>query len=1032
MNPSCHLKKIVIAASCALALATGVSRASIAYGSINNFDTVNDTGSECHGFEIELEDCHSTDITYTYNYNHYGVPKITEDNSLPAHPKCVIRWESKKNPDGSWAAFTAVPVGPIAPTNGHMFTNPAVNFGGEHFGTGYRVQPTAVRYHWLIDNGAGTLVQGGAVQVSTPAFTYYPPVVVGVPAPPQVQAVIAPPPPPAPEPKEFGKAVWVKEIRTTTHNNNEVKLRDLISDDPDDADDKNWRNGEPDEVEAEWQVLQKDYHKAEAPNNKLVAAAEDLPGGDEVVTRRYEFYKYTGPLDDESGEAMAQSVAADGIHGVGLKLINGVEVDLSTVAIVGAFTGSQMAAVDVDAQVGLIDHVGEGTVDTPFAGRTVVVEGARAFTSVREGPLPAGMAFDEVSGELSGTPTESGDFIFKITADDGLNPEVSKNYTLRIAAAGAALPPESLVDTAASPPLGGTTTGDGAFAPGENVTVTATAADGFHFVNWTDNGKVVGNASSYVFVIDVNHSLVANFAVNVPQWNIATSATPPAGGGTSGGGMVDTGSSATVIATPNAGYAFANWTDGVGGIEASTAASYTFTATADRTLVANFTPTPTYAVSASAAPVAGGTASGGGNHASGTSVTVVATEAPGYVFTGWKIGTALVSSSPSYTFTVTADKTLVANFTAAGVAKTISTSTFPSAGGTTNGSGTYLTGVIATLVATPGPGYVFSKWQDGETPVSSSPSYSFTVTGNRTLVAKFNEAFIIAASAAPAVGGRTEMDTLTPYKANENATAKAFPEPGWSFENWTENGTVVSTDISYDFNVSSNRTLVAHFTWDDGVTITTDPSSPIGGTTGGDGPYFVNDPVTVSAIAGEGYAFVGWTEDGVAVSSEADYAFTAEANRRLVAHFTPFLKIIASASPAEGGTVSGNGLFLAGDAASLTASANPGYAFHGWMENGASVDAPQQYDFTVTGTRTLVATFLALPPLVSAPAADGPPGMHAITISWPAPSAGWILEESADFMTWSPSARVIATINGRKTVTAETTGPGRFFRLAHP
>lgn len=30
--------------------------ASTAYGTLNNFDVVNDTGSRCHGFEIEIED----------------------------------------------------------------------------------------------------------------------------------------------------------------------------------------------------------------------------------------------------------------------------------------------------------------------------------------------------------------------------------------------------------------------------------------------------------------------------------------------------------------------------------------------------------------------------------------------------------------------------------------------------------------------------------------------------------------------------------------------------------------------------------------------------------------------------------------------------------------------------------------------------------------------------------------------------------------------------------------------------------------
>ena len=37
------------------------------------------------------------------------------------------------------------------------------------------------------------------------------------------------------------------------------------------------------------------------------------------MTRRYEFYKYTGPLDEETGEAMADAVGADGIHGTGMQ-----------------------------------------------------------------------------------------------------------------------------------------------------------------------------------------------------------------------------------------------------------------------------------------------------------------------------------------------------------------------------------------------------------------------------------------------------------------------------------------------------------------------------------------------------------------------------------------------------------------------------------------------------------------------------------------------------------------------------------------
>jgi hypothetical protein len=498
--------------ACLAPLVPGSARASIAYGSINNFDTVNDTGTECHGFEIEIEDCRSTDITYTYDYNHYGTPKISQDDSIAGHPKCVIRWESRRNPDGSWASYTAIPGGPIQATDGHQFTNPNVNFGGEHFGVGYRVAVGVIRYNWLVDDGFGYLIHGGAVQVSTPSFTYYPPVAA---QPAQVQAVIEPPEPPEVPVLEFGPAVWVKEIRTTSHNNHKVELRDLVSEDPDHPEDVNWRNGEPDEVEVEWQILQREFSKPDGGNNgRLVAAPEDLNHGDDVVTRRYEFYEYLGPFDDESGEAKATKVAPDGIHGVGIKTINDEEVDLSTVVIVGDYKGAQMAAVAVEGSLDLIDHVSDGEIDIPYTDRCLVIEGPLPFTATREGALPTGMEFDPLTGILSGTPEECGEFRFRVAVDDGSNPPVAKNYVLAIADLGVEPTPVVLVDTSVSPPGAGSTLGDGSFEPGTEVEVGATPKPGYRFVNWTDNGVVVSTNPSHIFDPgDVNRSLVANFVM---------------------------------------------------------------------------------------------------------------------------------------------------------------------------------------------------------------------------------------------------------------------------------------------------------------------------------------------------------------------------------------------------------------------------------------------------------------------------------------------------------------------------------------
>ncbi|MBN8246565.1 MAG: putative Ig domain-containing protein [Verrucomicrobia bacterium] len=486
-----------------------------AYGSLNNFDAVNDTGVPCHGFEIELEDLESHDISHTFDWNHYGTPEIREDSlSVPGRTNVIVRYAGRKNPDGTWSAYTAVPSGPIAPTDGHQFTDPSVNFGGEHFGVGYLRTPTGVRYHWLVDDGNGVLIRSGAVNIATPTFKYVPPA-PGVPA--QIVAAIEPPEPPEVPVLEFGPASWVKEIRTTTHNNREVKLRDLVSDDPEDPEDVNWRNGEPDEVEVEWQLLQTEFKKADGgEHGKLEGAPEALPHGDEVVTRRYEFYKYVGPLDAESGEAKASKVGDDGRHGEGIKEINGVEVDLSTIEVVGDYIGAQMSALDVEAPLRLVEHLQDGEAGAAYPSRTLVIPGGRPFLATATAGLPDGLTFDVVSGVLSGTPLEVGTFAFTVTASDEATPETAREFHLRIAPPGVELPPHRVVEAVASPPRAGTILGAGSYDPDANITVTALPGPGFAFDHWTESGREVSRQASYPFTTPIHRSLVAHFVESGP------------------------------------------------------------------------------------------------------------------------------------------------------------------------------------------------------------------------------------------------------------------------------------------------------------------------------------------------------------------------------------------------------------------------------------------------------------------------------------------------------------------------------------
>lgn len=654
-----HRWKRIAAPLCALAMFVGgasTAHASQAYGSLNNFDCVNDTGVETHGFEIEIDYGHSTDVTYTYDWNHYGTPKVSEDASDPLHPRVFIRYEAKKNPDGSWAAYTAVPSGPISPTQGHQFTDPSVNFGGEHFGVGFNGSPAAVKYNWLIDDGAGNLIHGPAVNISTPTFTYVPP----APAQPaKVVAKVVVPPPPVLPPKQFGEAVWVKEIKTTSHNPRKIKLDELVGDDP--GKPQPWANGEAPEIEMEWKMLQTEFAaKKGGKNGELNGAPEGLPRGNEVVTRRYEFYKYTGPIDAETGEAMADAIGPDGKHGVGSVTyaykydpINDEwltkTVDLSKIVVVGDFFGTQMAGFDLAPALGLIEHIENYDVYMPIAKRMVAITGGSPLTAkVSVGKLPPGLKLS-TTGMLSGTPLFTGVYNFTIDATDTSGAHVAKAYSVTIQG-----PDAVVLTTTANPTKGGKTTGGGTFMPGTTLTVNTVAKPGWFFVNWTDNGVDVSDVPSYTFTINESTNLVANY---VQICNVATSCSPAEAGTTMGDGSYLSGDTVTVTATPNAGWGFSSWT--LNGQKVSGRASYTFTVSASQSLVANFV----HAYTITAQATKGGIVTGSGVYNEGRTVTLQATAKAGYAFTNWTVDGVEVSTSPTYTFPSSIDRTVVAHFT---------------------------------------------------------------------------------------------------------------------------------------------------------------------------------------------------------------------------------------------------------------------------------------------------------------------------------------------------------------------------------
>ena len=117
-------------------------------------------------------------------------------------------------------------------------------------------------------------------------------------------------------------------------------------------------------------------------------------------------------------------------------------------------------------------------------------------------------AFERTGHTLTGWQNEDGQAVTEpitVTADTTFTAQWTKdtvNYTVTVSA---------------DPEAGGTVSGSGEYSEGTQVTVTATPATGYHFVNWTENGTEVSTSATYSFTATANRTLTANFAADAVE-----------------------------------------------------------------------------------------------------------------------------------------------------------------------------------------------------------------------------------------------------------------------------------------------------------------------------------------------------------------------------------------------------------------------------------------------------------------------------------------------------------------------------------
>lgn len=176
-------------------------------------------------------------------------------------------------------------------------------------------------------------------------------------------------------------------------------------------------------------------------------------------------------------------------------------------------------------------------------------------------------------------------------------------------------------------------------------------------------------------------------------------------------------------------------------------------------------------------------------------------------------------------------------------------------------------------------GYVFRGWQADVANAYDGGKISADVHQAVVLTALWERSGHTVTTVST-TGGTTAGDGA--YTEGETATVTAAAQEGYLFTGWYENGELVSTDISYSFTVTSDRTLTAKFSRS--YTITTVAQN--GGSVSGGGQFAPNADATITAEAKDGYYFIGWyDENGELVTAETSYRLTVKEDRTFTAKF---------------------------------------------------------------------------------------------------------------------------------------------------
>lgn len=139
---------------------------------------------------------------------------------------------------------------------------------------------------------------------------------------------------------------------------------------------------------------------------------------------------------------------------------------------------------------------------------------------------------------------------------------------------------------------------------------------------------------------------------------------------------------------------------------------------------------------------------------------------------------------------------------------TITLSRNNTSAGTVSGAGTYTPG-NRTVTATTNSGYRFVGWYSGNTLKSSSASYTFNLTADISLEARWVQQYSITVNTSSNIYGSVSGGGS--YDTGSSRTVTASTKSAGYFLGWYNGNTLLTRNLSYTFTLNGNVNYTARF-----------------------------------------------------------------------------------------------------------------------------------------------------------------------------------------------------------------------------